>query len=239
MIKQANFSAILLHKKIEPKQKKSYILRMIEIELKARVHDLEKTIQKLNSFAKFSGQLERHDTYWSIFTSENPAKKITARIRREIKDGKQKVFLTYKRKKLVENISDGQAFQTEVNEENESELSDEKAVEFLLRDSGFKISSTKEKYVSAWIYDTKYGQALLELCRIPPLGNFLEIEILCEPKKQDNSETAGIQNELLNILEKSGISKEQIENRFYSDLLKEIQCKQQTATPPSTKKRKH
>ena len=119
----------------------------------------------------------------------------------------------------------------EVNEENESELSDEKAVEFLLRDSGFKISSTKEKYVSAWIYDTKYGQALLELCRIPPLGNFLEIEILCEPKKQDNSKTAGIRNELLNILEKSGISKEQIENRFYSDLLKEIQCKQQTANP--------
>ena len=202
---------------------------MIEIELKARVYNLEKTIQKLNSFAKFSGHLERHDTYWSIISPKNPAKKITARIRQEIKDGKQTVFLTYKRKKLVENITDGKSFQTEVNEENESELSDEKAVEFLLKDSGFKISSTKEKYVSVWIYDTKYGKAVLELCKIPPLGNFLEIEILCDPKKQDNNETAGIQSELLNILEKSGIPREQIENRFYSDMLKEIQEKPRPA----------
>lgn len=187
---------------------------MYEIELKAHVTDREKTIEKLNSFAEFSGNLERHDTYW---TKNVNGKLITARIRHEIENGNEIFLLTYKRKQLITGAN-GET--SEVNDENETALENRCALEILLEDLGFEITTKKDKIIKVWKFATEFGNATLELATVLPLGDFLEIEILSE--KNDSELTAKIQAELYKILEKSGISKNQIENRYYSDMIKEL-----------------
>ena len=59
-----------------------------------------------------------------------------------------------------------------------------------------------------------------ELCNVPPLGDFLEIEILV---KDTNEETIKpLQDKLLELLDMTGIGRDKIEKRYYSDMLREI-----------------
>ena len=189
---------------------------MFEIELKAHVADRESIIKKLNSFADFAGKFERHDKYWRKPMPDNPAQLISARIRKEISNGKETMFLTYKKKNIVTGKNGNSS---EKNQEYESIINDSTAIDALLSDLGFTITDKKDKYVSRWEVSTKFGKATLELCNIPPLGDFLEIEILSS--SDDKNQTEIIQNELYTLLEKSGIDKNQIENRFYSQMLRE------------------
>ena len=188
---------------------------MYEIELKAHVTDREKTIAKLNAFATYCGMVQKSDTYYKN------AAKISARIRTETEmlndadtsgqQGKQRVFLTYKRKELR---LDANGAAIEVNDEKECELSDGTALESLLTDSGFAVSIKKEKTVMGWVC----GSAHLELCTVPPLGDFLEIEILSSAN--DSATVEKCQSELKTLLHKAGIPNENIERRYYSDMLR-------------------
>ncbi len=189
---------------------------MFEIELKAHVADREAVIKKLNSFAAFSGKFERHDKYWRKPEPNNPSQLISARIRTEISNDKETMYLTYKKKKIVTGKNGNSS---EKNQEYESVINDSAAIDALLPDLGFTLTDKKDKYVSRWECTTKFGKATLELCNIPPLGDFLEIEILSS--SDDKKHTEKIQNELYTLLEKSGIDKNQIENRFYSQMLRE------------------
>lgn len=189
---------------------------MFEIELKAHVHERQKVIDALNAFAAFSEKVERHDTYWHIPSAKAEKGYISARIRREKVENKETVFLTYKRKELIES-TDGK--KTEVNDEKECTLSNAKAIEALFTDAGFLTAATKDKIVYDWTCTTPSGKATLELCTVPPLGDFLEIEILSPSNDEKTTEKA--QKELYNLLEKSGISVTAVENRYYTEMLKE------------------
>lgn len=98
-------------------------------------------------------------------------------------------------------------------------------------DAGFSVELKKHKEVLTWTYPLPILSELLkeeifttiELCNVPPLGDFLEIEILSPSK--DEKIVSQIQQILFEILEKSGIEKSQIEPRYYSDLLKENSIK--------------
>lgn len=67
-----------------------------------------------------------------------------------------------------------------------------------------------------WITSTEYGQVHLELCNIPQLGDFLEIEIVTETCTNED----GIRDRLKSLIEQSGIPLSNIEERYYSELLK-------------------
>jgi len=190
---------------------------MYEIELKAHVDDKAAVINKLNEFAQFLESVKKDDTYWGIFKeTENGLQKIQARIRKEINltnPSKSKIYLTYKRK---ESRFDNNGKVYEVNDEKESELSDAVALESLFEDLGMKIVLTKQKAAIGY----QFGEAHIELCTVPPLGDFLEIEIISE--QNDEKTVFEKRKKLLEVLKLCEISEEKIENRYYSEMLKEV-----------------
>lgn len=195
---------------------------MYEIELKAHVEDRQATIEKINAFAVYCGEVHKSDTYYRLVAD---GKKISTRIRKETRvpegnrtrgtrAGDTLTLLTYKRK---EKRMDANGIATEVNDEKECTVSDAAPLEALLADIGFEVSIKKEKQVMGWTYENAH----LELCTVPPLGDFLEIEILSPDN--DAKTVQSCQQELQELLEKAGISKDKIEERYYSDMLREAQ----------------
>ncbi|WP_407400099.1 class IV adenylate cyclase [Treponema sp.] len=181
---------------------------MNEIEIKARVADKKAVEDQLNSFAEFKRAVTRDDTYY--IGPSGKGKKI--RIRKETEDGKITWILTYKKK---ENKISADGTATEVNEELETTMEDSTPLVRYLEDSGYTVALTKHKDV----YDWSYEEATLELCNIPPLGWFLEIEILTE--SNDDATVQSAQKKLKDMLLKSGLSDKDIEEKYYSQLLKE------------------
>lgn len=182
---------------------------MYEIELKARVDDRAAVTAALAVFATPCGEVEKHDTYYALRRQDRT---ISARIRRESSAAGERFLLTYKRKER-RIAADGT--ETEVNDEKECELSAPEAAETLLADSGFSVSLTKTKRVMQW----RHEDALFELCDVPPLGDFLEIELLAET---DDAETVRhAQERLRALLAKTGIPADKIESRYYRDMLQD------------------
>ncbi len=207
---------------------------MFEIELKAHVENRSKVIEKMNFLAEYIGSVQKDDFYWG---KDIDGKKIQARIRRErhleILDaesfmaninadeyrlkpdqGKEEVFLTYKEKEVRES-ENGTSF--EVNDEKESKIDNPQALEALFKDLGMNIVLEKHKTVISWMY----GNTHIELCTVPPLGDFLEIEILTENNDQET--ITENRNKLLEILKKCDIPESKIEKRYYSEMLREVQ----------------
>ncbi len=191
---------------------------MFEIEAKAHVEDRGAVIQKLNQGASYLGSVHKKDSYYKN------AEGIKPRIRREIpwdtketnlpNPAKSQILLTYKRKEVRKN-QDGKVL--EVNDEKESTLSDDQALDSLLKDSGFSIYLEKEKFVMGW----QKGRAHIELCTVPPLGDFLEIEIMAPSNEEGLVEDC--RKEIISILAQAGIGEDKIENRYYSDMLREAE----------------
>lgn len=185
---------------------------MREIELKAHVHDFQSVRCRLDSFADFLGTCHKEDVYW-----RNADSGVQVRIRKEdCVSARQELssaqFVTYKRKRLCFGED---SVPTELNEEFEFSLDKTEAFRVFLEDAGFSVFRQKEKSVSQW----RYGDALLELCNVPPLGDFLEIEILTE--SEDEATLSNARAELFLLLEKCGIPRDAIEPRYYNDMLAE------------------
>ncbi|HZK19278.1 MAG TPA: class IV adenylate cyclase [Treponemataceae bacterium] len=191
---------------------------MYEIELKARVKNKEETTHIINSFATQKNHITRHDVYWILNINSQPP--VIVRIREEITENEnitKQIFVTYKRKKLQFDTTNKAI---EVNEEFECIIHNRKSFETILEDSGYSKYLSKNKTVDSW----KYGKANIELCTIDTLGDFLEIEILS--KKNDEKTVLMHRKELLHILTKSGLHHNDIENRYYSEMLKNIKKEQ-------------
>lgn len=199
---------------------------MTELEIKARVDDRAALVQKLNVFARRSQHVIRDDEYWG--KSADDAHKI--RIRRETfisPDGKvcgNDILVTYKRKSRIKG-ADG--VEAEANDEKECTVSDAAALEAFLTDTGYSVQLKKHKDVEDWLADVPLDgnqpstlTATLELCAVKDLGDFLELEILA-PTNNEKTLTA-LHGELEKFLGKAGIPKDKIENRYYSEMLRDI-----------------
>ena len=204
---------------------------MVEIELKAHVQDVVSLATQLEQNAQFQRCCYKSDTYW-----KESQKQIQIRIREEqtlftephffqaeqwpferaaIQSAdKEEILVTYKQKELREA-----AF--EVNQEHEFHVDKREPLETFLQDAGFVVSIKKEKLVAAWQWD----EVLLELCSIPELGHFLELEILCD--SDSPPVVAGAHKTLRKVLAACGIQEDAIERRYYSELLQEVRGQQQ------------
>lgn len=189
---------------------------MKEIELKAHVLEREKTRRNIEAFAHLQCALVKEDVYYEMLGKEG----VRLRIRREEQEGKATYLATYKKN---ETFFTGERGQTEVNEEIECTLSSPDAIEAFLYDTGFTAVLKKRKETLSWKKETDLviaGERLfatLELCCVPPLGDFIEIEILSP--SDDEASVEAIQEELLRLLERCGVGRECIERQYYSDLL--------------------
>lgn len=199
---------------------------MTEVELKARVDDRAALAGRLDGFAKRGQHVIRDDEYWGKTADD----KNKIRIRRErfiAADGstaKTDILVTYKRKSRIKG-ADG--VEAEANDEKECLVSDAEALEAFLSDTGYSVQLKKHKDVEDWIAQipaedgvTDNLQATLELCAVEQLGDFLEIEILSPT--DDEAVLSALHGELEKLLAKTGIPREKIENRYYSELLRDI-----------------
>ena len=194
-----------------------------EIELKAHVRNRDEVIKILNSAGTYLGHTEKQDDYYHFelgegLTAPDGRSFLSSRIRKETLtlNGKTSstCYFTYKRKEIKKN-EDGT--EIEVNEENEFTTEDASALEVFFKDLGGKIDLHKSKSVEQWTH-TKNGEtAHVELCNVPPLGDFLEIEII---KNQNDEETVRKCKKIIEeIFTDCGISLDQIEPRYYRDML--------------------
>ncbi len=197
---------------------------MYEIELKARVPDRGALLLRLQEFASFSRRIKRDDTYYRIPAKpgahtrqdENGAAYVGIRLRTEYSENaagsETKTLLTYKRKRTgLDNA-------IEVNDERECELTDAAALSTFFEDAGVMPVLRKRKEVDVYECATPFGTAALEVCTVPLLGDFLEIEILSAAN--DAGTVCAVQAELHILLKKAGLSRALIEPRYYSELLR-------------------
>jgi len=195
---------------------------MFEIEIKAHVYNRDEVIKLLNEKAKYLGHTEKADVYYKFDLNGKKAPDgrdfLTARIRKEklVFNEKESFtnYFTYKRKHVIQN-SDGS--QIEANEENEFTVGDASPLEVFFGDLGAEISLTKEKIVEQWIYSIDGEEAHVELCTVPPLGDFLEIEIMKE--ENDAATVEKIKKLEEKIFTICNIPLSQIEPRYYRELL--------------------
>lgn len=194
-----------------------------EIELKAHVDDRKKVIEILNQLGSYLGHTKKSDDYYHFPLKGKNAPDgrnfLSARIRKEelTLDGKSQAccYFTYKRK---ENKIGEDGTKIEVNEENEIQCRDASALEVFFADLGAEIDLHKEKDVEQWMVNFEGESAHAELCTVPPLGDFLEIEII---KNQNDPETVKKLKEIIiKIFKKCGLEKDKIEERYYRDMLK-------------------
>ena len=190
---------------------------MYEVELKAWLDNKLETENKLRNFATFDGLFFKQDTYYHL-----DSKNITVRIREEVIHSpnnlpKKQILVTYKEKKYHKAF-DKTSY--EVNLENEFTISEKKSFEKILIDSGYHISLKKTKNTASYYFteETSNKTFHIELCTIPPIGDFIEIESLTENNSKKN--TKQLKKTMISILESLNIQKSKIEKKTYKDLLK-------------------
>ena len=112
-----------------------------------------------------------------------------------------------------------------MNDEKEGCVSSPDVLKAFLTDTGYSIQLKKHKDVMDWEFIIPANEILpesltatFELCAVPPLGNFLEIEILSP--RNDEEIVSKIHKKLEELLEMTGIPKTRIEKRYYSEMLK-------------------
>ena len=199
---------------------------MKEIELKAHVYDRKNIIEKLESFSTFVKSIKKYDTYYHLQRENSKSGKpyVTARIREEYfsdtNGDSKKIYLTYKNKELS---ADPDGEKIEINDERETVVENRETLEILFADIGFTAAHKKQKIVESYETETDFGNATLELCTIPELGDFIEIEILSENPTEKKIQL--IQQELKKLLKKCNIPLSQIEEKYYTKMLREIKEK--------------
>ncbi|MBP5452197.1 MAG: class IV adenylate cyclase [Treponema sp.] len=195
---------------------------MTEIELKVHVEDRDALIEKLNSFATYTNCIQRDDFYWgSSATCKNKIRiRKESGVPNEPRETRPETIVTYKKKELRTNAQ-GQTI--EVNDEKECTISNSEPIEAFLTDMGYSVVLKKHKSVMVWMMRAnpqKESSVSFELCNVPPLGDFLEIEILTKDDSEENIKYA--QDKLFELLDMTGIGRDKIEKRYYSEMLREL-----------------
>ena len=187
----------------------------IEVELKAHVRSPENTKALMDKKLIYKGSFIKKDEYWypesgsAIYRNFS---KSGLRIRKETFTDNtgtvnETVYITWKVKEIRENI--------EVNKENEFIVDNFGEFKGFLALLGFRKGKEKQKTGFLYVKD----RLKAELCEVKNLGFFLEIEIIPE---NDNEKTIkAARDELFCCLSTLEIGKEELETRFYSEILAE------------------
>jgi len=173
----------------------------IEVEIKAWIDDPELIKSRLNKDYLYVKEYIKEDVYLKgIDSLTNKVKEI--RVRRSDNCN----IVTYKERKHEEKV--------EVNIEKEFIVDDYNNFIYVLNQLGFMEYITKHKKGTLY----KHGDVNLELSYVKDLGNFIEIEYLVENKKLIDE----AKSEIFKILDNLKIPREKIEDRYYTQMLREL-----------------
>lgn len=194
---------------------------MHEIEIKAHIQDIDDMQERLSRIADFSYHTVKDDTYWTCGEK-------TLRIRHEYSASTKKVLVTHKRKHYTGMI--------ETNKELEFELIASTVPVFtaILESLGMTLTAKKYKDTKVYIphadlFPARILEDILsmsaELSTIPPIGNFLEIEILYQDEGTDaalrQKHTDNARSIFDTLLAALHIPQQALEMRPYHQLMKE------------------
>jgi adenylate cyclase class 2 len=195
-----------------------------EIEIKAHVDDPRAIERGISRFASPPRSFEKSDCYWvPVGSLPGDISKSGVRVRREKRrlpdkmGDKEKTLVTYKSKEVREGI--------EINDELEFAVSNARAFEKFLKRLGLKPGLRKHKKGWSWLFEENSAAGNrnihIELCEVTGqdrnLGWFVELEILTNDAGPETVTAA--RKQLLNLLDKLNIPRENIEERYYSELL--------------------
>jgi len=187
-----------------------------EIEIKAHVKNCDKIKRLLFINAEYLGAFEKYDTYWypepGTYSGLPSSGLRVRKENRSFPDGIDRFsyLVTYKAKERREEI--------EINEEKEFEATSLRGptapvFEEFLALMGLKPGNSKKKNGMAFFWDGVNA----ELSEVEGLGWFIELEIVSNDYKEENYDRE--KDRLLRILELLGIEMEEIETRYYSEML--------------------
>jgi len=196
-----------------------------EIELKARVYDSEALKILLYEKAEYVSAFKKEDTYWllapGLTALPDPRRLRVRREQRSHLDGKtvSATVVTYKLKELRDGM--------EVNEELEFAVTPGVEFEEFLKSMGFTPGMSKKK--QGWDFSRNGINA--ELVEVESLGWFIELEILAKNTGNPEEVIAEARERLFGFLDELGISRDDIESRYYTEMLKDQTCRQQERAP--------
>lgn len=172
----------------------------LEIEIKAWVDDFEGILKQLRSKYTFVQEYQKDDRYYRG-TDNSTGESRGIRIRKQ----GDEFIVTYKERSHQDKV--------EVNLEKEVSIDSRENFEYILNALGYKPEIEKVKVG----YHFEESGINLELSHVKGLGNFIEIEIV----EEDNTEVEAAKEKIFNILDDLGISRDKIEDRYYTQMLKE------------------
>jgi predicted adenylyl cyclase CyaB len=172
-----------------------------EVELKARLRRPAETEARAAELGVFEKETFKEDIY---FRRQGDTQLIPTERYRLRREGGRAV-VTFKEKVSADGV--------EVHEENEFEV-DQAHIFFRFANRfGFEPFVVKRK--KSRVY--RIGRAHAEFNEVEHLGHFIEIEILCE----DEANLMIARTEVARLLNDLGLSAEELEPRYYIDLLQE------------------
>ena len=172
-----------------------------EVELKARLRRPAETEARAAELGVFEKETFKEDIY---FRRQGDTRLIpTERYRLRRESGR--AVVTFKEKISTEGV--------EVHEENEFEVDQAHIFFRFAKRFGFEPFVVKRK--KSRVY--RIGRAHAEFNEVEHLGHFIEIEILCEAE----ADLMIARTEVARLLNNLGLSAEDLEPRYYIDLLQE------------------
>ena len=173
---------------------------MREIELKAHVRDLERTLSCFRSYLGEGKEVHKKDTYL-----RRPGEKIQSM---RIRKFPERLEVTTKQNSRKEGLEDNSEYEFSVPLEEY-----DKAILFF-NALGHEYFFTKEKDGYEW----QDGDAHIELLEVNDLGWFLEIEVLL-PFTSSDDDAGRAREEILALFGKAGIENCDIEEKAYRDMI--------------------
>lgn len=186
---------------------------MFEIELKAKITNREEVEKKISQFAEYIGKTEKSDVYWTQARVGHSQK---VRLREETD---KPLTVNYKKKEIRSNqieVNDEYEFTIGAGASEEDAKREKQSFEVFLTSAGFLPMMVKHKDTKRWNFE----DTVIEISYIDKLGDFIEIEILAET--DDPEKTKAAHEKLLRTLAKAGVPEENIETRYYTDMLETV-----------------
>ncbi len=186
-----------------------------EVELKAHVENPQALRQKIVSVLNVLDEKEiiKQDIYYALTSRDGPAFRI--RVEGQKSSGHEwlgSIIFTRKEHQRDAGIETNSEYEFSVSIEQKQN------VEAFCRSLGLKEFLRKEK--KGWSWYIQDSPLHVELIEVVPLGWFLEVEAVCDTPKSSR-EILEIKKALVNLLKTLEIPLENIEHRYYMEMLRE------------------
>ncbi|MBU0467312.1 MAG: class IV adenylate cyclase [Nanoarchaeota archaeon] len=183
------------------------MVNWLEVEVKAKIEDVNRLRRKIKLIADFKKKESRGDDYFRLEGKGYPSKAF------RIRDDGKKMVVNFK-KHLKHLWKDGVV----VKREFEFELTDKKHLDnflALLEDFGFEQWVKKRKRTEKYVHK-KDKNIIIEINVVQHVGTYLEIEYLAMEK-----DVAKARKAILKTLAEIGVTRDQIDNVGYTRRLYE------------------